>query len=126
MYDLSNRYDNTLSVMQYTIAAMRDVGFTQGEIEDYIDEATKSHNAHLVDVSIEYVNKCNERVGSYNDDYYPWDDYNDQIDNDDFTYSKQWGFDNYDDSYDNDDFEGYEGFSGHSNKYYWENEDLDF
>lgn len=111
MYDLSNRYDNTLSVMQYTIAAMRDVGFTQGEIEDYIDEATKSHNAHLVDVSVEYVNKCNERVGSYNDD---------------FTYSKQWGFDNYDDSYDNDDFEGYEGFSGHSNKYYWENEDLDF
>lgn len=80
MYDLSGCYDNTLSVMKYTVNAMRETGYSQREIEDYMEEATKSNNAHLVNVSTDYICKCNElchaydvasdEYFNYNDDYY--------------------------------------------------------
>ena len=131
MYDLSDHYDNTLAVMRYTIAAMQEVGFSKNEIEDYIDEATKSHNSHLIDVSVEYINKCNEMSKAYEqsfNDYYSWsnvedDSVDDCFECDDYMYSKYWGRDFDED----DDVESYEGFSGHGqyHKYSWE-QDFDF
>lgn len=138
MYDLSDRYDNTLAVMRYTVAAMQDVGFSKNEIEDYIDEATKGHNAHLVDVSVEYVNKCNEMSKAYEqsfNDYYSWSNAEDEDDDlnddclacDDYMYSKLWGRDFDKDEEDDDEIESYEGFKDHGqyHKYYWE-QDFDF
>lgn len=127
MYDLSSCYDNTLDVMYYTVTAMRETGFTQSEIEDYVDEATKSHNSNLIDVSIEYVNKCNEKSKAYYESYESFDDedlsYNCN-DYNDYSYSKYWGRD-FDEDY--DEIESYEGFTGHGQSYQFSwNQDFGF
>lgn len=145
MYDLANRYNNTFDVMQYTVAAMREVGFSKDEIDDYIDEATKSTNANLIDVSTDYICKCNELSDafskasgyeatysdfweSYSDDTY--DDLNDEDKYDELTgeltYSSKWGRDYEHDDYD-DDTDCYEGFNSCKRHYYWDtDDDLDF
>ena len=55
MYDLTNKFDNTFDVMKYTISAMKEVGYSNKDIEDYIIEATSKDNSKLIDVSIDYI-----------------------------------------------------------------------
>ncbi len=71
MYDLTNKFDNTFDVMKYTISAMKEVGYSNKDIEDYIIEATSKDNSKLIDVSIDYINNCNLISNSYstNNDY---------------------------------------------------------
>lgn len=125
MYDLSNSYSNAFEVMYYTITAMKEVGFSKDEIDEYMLEATSSDNTNLIDVSMDYVSKCNEYTKAYNDDleYYEFDTsnyYNNLEDEDDYNgYSynqKKFGFDS--------DEECYEGFDSCKNHYYSFN-DLD-
>ena len=49
MYDLTNKFDNTFDVMKYTISAMKEVGYSNKDIEDYIIEATSKDNSNLFD-----------------------------------------------------------------------------
>lgn len=120
MYDLSNKFSNTFDVIAYTVSAMRETGFNQSDIDDYLIDATSKHNSHLVDVSIEFIDKCNSRIDAYNDDSLN-DEYFDYLESNRKYYWEEEedsyeGFsDNYNKEYDNDDDE-YEGFD-HANRY---------
>lgn len=132
MYDLSACYENTFDVMKYTISAMKEVGFTKTEIDEYIEKATKKDNATLIDVSTDYISMCNEMGNYYDsscedeyDDSVFWDAYmvkpNKVLNNkllsdkyEGYEYSNRWGRD-YDDCY-LDDNDYYEGFN--TKKYY--------
>lgn len=120
MYDLSDKFSNTFDVIAYTVSAMRETGFNQSDIDDYLIDATSTHNSHLVDVSIEVIDKCNNRINAYNDDSLN-DKYFDYLESNRKYYWEEEedsyeGFsDNYNKEYDNDDDE-YEGFD-HGNRY---------
>lgn len=115
MYDLSNCYTNTFEVLQYTIAVMHEVGFSKNEIDDYMIEATNSDNAHLIDVSIEYINKCNELTNMYNRLYEDDSFYIDDKDDDYTFYNKQHLL-----AEESDD--EYHGYSYNENKYNYDTE----
>ena len=53
---------NAYSVMGYVRMAMKESGFNEQEIKAYLDDATSSDYDHLLAVSDEMVDKCNERV----------------------------------------------------------------
>lgn len=64
-YDLSDKFDDSLYVLSYTVSAMRESGFKKVDIDNYLLEATRTHNSHLLDVSIEYINMCNDITHAY-------------------------------------------------------------
>lgn len=53
---------NAFAVMGYVRKAMKECGFDEQEIKAYLDDAMSSDYDHLLAVSIEMVDKCNERV----------------------------------------------------------------
>ena len=60
-YDLVGVDGNAFAVMGYVGRAMRESGFSREEIEAYYTDAKSSDYDHLLAVSIEMVDKCNER-----------------------------------------------------------------
>lgn len=122
MYDLANKFDNTFNVMKYTVQSMKEVGYTDKDIENYILEATSKDNNQLIDVSIDYINKCNIITRSYDKCIRVFDKYNDEIDFYNYT--------DLDDYYwnDNDDEikDQYEGFDSCQHRINCDNELLDY
>lgn len=53
---------NAFAVMGYVCKAMRETGFTKDEITAYQNEAMSGDYNNLLCVSMEYIDKCNERV----------------------------------------------------------------
>jgi hypothetical protein len=53
---------NAYAVMGYVRKAMKESGFNEQEINAYLDDAMSSNYDHLLAVSVEMVDKCNERV----------------------------------------------------------------
>ncbi len=53
---------NAFVVMGYVSKAMRECGFEKSEIDAYVKKATSGDYDNLLCVSMEYVDKCNERV----------------------------------------------------------------
>lgn len=53
---------NAYAVMGYVRKAMKESGFSEQEIKAYLDDAMSSDYDHLLCVSIEMVDKCNEKV----------------------------------------------------------------
>ena len=53
---------NAYAVMGYVRNAMRECGFEKSEIDTYLQEAMSGDYNHLLYVSMDYVEKCNERV----------------------------------------------------------------
>ena len=62
MYDLVGVNGNAFSVMGYVRNAMKETGFSKTEIEAYTKDAMSSDYDHLLAVSVEFVDKCNERL----------------------------------------------------------------
>ena len=62
-YSLVGQNGNAFNVMGYVAHAMRQCQFDQSEIDDYFEKATSSDYDHLIIVSMEYIDKCNERCG---------------------------------------------------------------
>lgn len=62
MYDLVGIDGNAYSVMGYVRKAMKESGFSEQEIKAYTDDAMSGDYDHLLCVSVEMVDKCNERV----------------------------------------------------------------
>lgn len=60
-YTLVGCDGNAFSVMGYVTNCMRRERFTAKDIQDYVDEAIKSDYNHLLCVSCDYIDKCNER-----------------------------------------------------------------
>lgn len=64
MYDLVGVDGNAFSVMAYVLRAMREQGFSKHEQEDYRSDAMSGDYNHLLCVSFEMVERCNERAES--------------------------------------------------------------
>ena len=60
-YSLIGVNGNAFSVMGYVRQAMKETGFTKNEIEAYTKDATSGDYDHLLVVSIDMIDKCNER-----------------------------------------------------------------
>lgn len=60
-YDLVGVDGNAFCVMGYVMNAMKRERFTSQEIKEYHKKATSSDYHNLLCVSVEYVDKCNER-----------------------------------------------------------------
>ena len=134
--------ENILDLMVYTVSAMKEVGYGDCDVDDYIEEAIKSNNYDIIILSKEKLNDCNilsNEVRSNNDlfedtwcNHYCssfWDDdgrYNrddeDEIDTYDYmTGCKKTNNDNMTD----DEAEAYEGFSS-CNNHYWDSSEDDY
>lgn len=59
---------NAYAVMGYVRNAMKEQGFDEAEIKEYLEKAKSSDYNNLLCVSMEYVDKCNEKAGDYEDD----------------------------------------------------------
>ena len=59
-YSLVGVDGNAFSVMAYTKNAMRQSGFSQTEINEYLEKATSSDYSNLLCLSAEMVEKCNK------------------------------------------------------------------
>lgn len=53
---------NAYAVMGYVRKAMKESGFSEQEIKAYLYDAMSSDYNHLLAVSVEMVDKCNEKV----------------------------------------------------------------
>mgnify|MGYP003302305530 CR=1 FL=1 len=60
-YDLVGVDGNAFSVMGYVQRAMRESGFSKKEIDKYFAEATSGNYDNLLCVSVEMIDKCNEK-----------------------------------------------------------------
>jgi len=147
MYSI-NGLQTVFDVLAYTVSAMKESGYVQGEIEDYIYDAVKDNcNLICIEVSKEKLEDCNNVCRQVNghscnndwfedtwrDHYYSslWDDdgrYNkSSFDDDEDTYdfltgkekSHMWDDDNVIDDIESKDEEAYEGFSSCKN-YLWD------
>ena len=63
MYDLVGVDGNAFSVMGYVRKAMKEQKFSPEEIDVYQKDAMSSDYNHLLAVSVEAIDKCNERCG---------------------------------------------------------------
>ena len=71
---------NAYSVMGYTQRAMKECNFTKEEIDAYLKDAMSADYNHLLCVSAEMIDKCNERC----------DDDDDELEMDDDTIEDEY------------------------------------
>lgn len=62
MYSLVGVDGNAYAIMGYVKRAMRKCGFSLEEQKEYIEKAMSGDYNNLLVVSMDYVDKCNERV----------------------------------------------------------------
>jgi hypothetical protein len=138
--------ENVFDLIVYTIKSMKEVGYNETDIDDYIEESVKNNNYYIVELSKERLNDCNILARDANkcsnddwfedtwrDHYYAsmWDDdgrYNDEDLYDCVTRKDKrniWDDDNViDDIETEDEKEAYEGFSSCKN-HYWDSSEED-
>ena len=61
-YNLVGIDGNAYSVMGYVIKAMKREGFSKSEIADYQADAKSDDYNHLLSVSAEMIEKCNNKL----------------------------------------------------------------
>ena len=61
-YNLVGVDGNAFCVMGYVARAMRAEGFSREEIKAYQDDAMSADYSHLICVSIDKVDECNDRA----------------------------------------------------------------
>lgn len=61
-YNLVGIDGNAYSVMGYVIQAMKREGFSKSEIDDYQADAMSDDYNHLLSVSAEMIEKCNNKL----------------------------------------------------------------
>ena len=67
-YNLVGIDGNAYSIMGYVIDAMKEEGFSKAERDEYLRDAMSADYNHLLCVSIDYVEQCNERASRFSDD----------------------------------------------------------
>ena len=67
-YDLVCVNGNAWSVMGYVARAMKNEGMSREEVSAYRADAMSGDYNHLLCVSIEMIDKCNERAGDTEED----------------------------------------------------------
>ena len=74
-FDLVGVDGNAFSVMAYTSRAMKTAGFSKEEITQYTEQATSGDYNHLLALSCEWIDKCNDKLDlQYEDDEDDWDE----------------------------------------------------
>ena len=137
--------DNVFDLIVYTVKSMKEVGYNETDIDDYIEESIKSNNYYIVELSKERLNDCNmlarDTSKCSNDDWFEdtWrDHYYASMWDDDGRYDEDlydcvtcknkkniWDDDNViDDIETEDEKEAYEGFSSCKN-HYWDSSEED-
>lgn len=61
-YNLVGIDGNAYSVMGYVQNAMREQGYTKAERDEYLHDAMSDDYNHLLCVSMDYIEMCNERA----------------------------------------------------------------
>ena len=61
-YSLIGVDGNAFGIMGYVQRCMRETGFTKEEFDEYFKKATSSNYPNLMRVSVEMIDKCNERI----------------------------------------------------------------
>ena len=133
--------ENILDLMAYTVSAMKEVGYSNCDVDDYIEEAIKSNSYDMIVLSKEKLNDCNilsNEVSSHNDlfedtwcNHYCssfWDDdgrYNRDDEDEIDTYDYMTGCKKNNNDTETADEEAYEGFSS-CNSYYWDSSEDDY
>lgn len=59
-YDLVGIDGNAFCIMGYVMKAMKECKFSKTDRDAYYKDATSSNYDHLLYVSVEMINKCNE------------------------------------------------------------------
>lgn len=133
---------NIFDIMEYTVSALREVGYTEKEIDGYVSTAlSEENNLGIIKVSEEWIDECNRICGeihqdrtdsAYTDNYYSqfWDDDGERYNNDEVddmydylavSYRNKEIGDQFS-SIDSDE-DAYEGFSS-CRHYYWDSSEL--
>ena len=60
MYSLIGINGNAFAIMAYVVDAMKECGFSKQEVTDWYSLATSKDYNHLLVVSCEMLDKCNE------------------------------------------------------------------
>lgn len=61
-YSLVGVNGNAYSIMGYTMAAMRQEGFSKAEVSMMLDEAKSADYNHLISVCLDYIEAANEKA----------------------------------------------------------------
>ena len=61
-YNLVGIDGNAYSVMGYVQSAMKEQGYTKAERDEYLRDAMSDDYNHLLCVSMDYIEMCNERA----------------------------------------------------------------
>lgn len=64
-YTLVGVDGNAFAIMGYVLHAMREEGFTKEERDKYLEDAKSSDYNHLLCVSVDYIDRANDRVRSF-------------------------------------------------------------
>jgi len=134
--------ENIFDLVAYTVSAMKEVGYKDVDVDDYIEASVKSDNYYTVNLSKERLNNCNRLLNkskynsntdkwfedTWRDHYYSslWDDDGRYLTDDEedeelydgFSCCNIWDDNNVIDDIDSDE-EAYEGFSSCKN-HYWD------
>lgn len=62
MYSLVGIDGNAFNIMGYVTYAMKRCQFEKSEIDKYLEKATSGTYSQLIVLSLEYLDKCNERA----------------------------------------------------------------
>lgn len=134
--------ENILDLMAYTVSAMKEVGYGDCDVDDYIEEAVKSNSYDAIVLSKEKINDCNilsnEVRTCNNNDWFEdtwhnhycssfWDDdgrYSKDDEDEIDSYDYITGRIKTDNDIETDDAEAYEGFSS-CNNHYWDSSEED-
>ena len=106
-----NGISSVFDLMAYTIAAMKEVGYGECDIDDYIDESVKTNNLAIIELSKEKLDDCNTVANQVSPNNNEW-------------FEDTWR-DHYYSSLCADEKEAYEGFSSCKNHYWDSSEDDD-
>lgn len=125
-------FENVFDLMAYTVKAMKDVGRMIGDIEDYVSDSIKNCNLHIIALSKDMLDGCNEILKTNTDDfdfdttwrdhYYSslWDEWDDDKDDSCSSTNHKYYWDD-DGRYENDVWDEDDSYSAR-NKQFWEDD----
>lgn len=119
MYSIKGM-QTVFDVMAYTVSAMKQSGVMPGEIEDYIADAVKGCNLHIIQASKDRIEDCNELLRAKEPDAADWfeDTWREHY------YSSLWDDDGERYKCDEDDEDVCSYLTGRHRKYYWDDDNV--
>lgn len=87
MFNISGIFDNSFDVVCYTLSAMRETGYSNDEMDEYLERVVSGNNYFLIKESSKTLKDCNELYDSLigADEWFDntWDQYYYTIDDED-------------------------------------------